>query len=221
MMRYTVLILVCLVTQANAQCFEKYDSYYDSIRGNTVYVGWEDSVTMKFIKAICTDIDKSYDTLINLTSNEKRFCKESSFCKELGEITVSIYLDSGEVNRVVTIMNSLDGQFITRFYYLDNSIIYLHQSFEYFPDRHTTDQWINKNGVHGWEAEVYVCDNELRTITVQGIRENKKVIKYLKTHGFEDSPWLCFESNSRKIIDDLITSSSWIKWEFIEHKKMD
>lgn len=173
MNRWAIVVLVFLVGEIQAQCIGFVNISYDSINGSE---SWQPKDSLFIINAINERrslIDETYDSIVHFSYQEKEFCLQSDFCKEIDKVNVEAFLKDGKANRIVIFAKATKGKLTTQYYYWEDKIFAI-QSFEYLPGKAPKEQWLNANGVPGWEVEVFICDYMVFSAAARGTKKSKK-----------------------------------------------
>lgn len=211
------IVLYFLSSQIQAQCIGFVDVSYDSLTGHEIFSKKDSLFIVNAIKERQALIDKTYDSIFHFGYNERKFCIRSEFCKEINEVDVEVCLKNGTANKVSILANTTTGKLLTQYYYWEDKM-FAFQSFEYLFGKAPKGQWVNANGVAGWEAETFVCDWEIYSGETRGVKEPKwSIKKWLNLERYD--PLTTGRSNSQLIMQDLLEYSERIISEYIKTKK--
>jgi hypothetical protein len=84
---------------------------------------------------------------------------------------ITVQSKNGEINRIITISNTENGQLSAEWYFDDNQLIFAYQSFEYFKESEHQSEWKNFKGIWGWESRHYFIDEELKYSKHMGLKK--------------------------------------------------
>jgi len=140
-MRNTILIILLAVNICN-------------ITGQDIIYG--DSAIVEKIKTktsrIYENSDKTYFLLTNRQLQEENTHGTS----------ITAHSKDGDINRIITISYTEEGQLSAEWYFYDNKLIFTYQSFEYFNEVEHKSDWKNFKGLWGWESRYYFTNEELK-----------------------------------------------------------
>ncbi|MEO9483794.1 MAG: hypothetical protein ABJG47_10130 [Ekhidna sp.] len=75
--------------------------------------------------------------------------------------SLTAHLRDGFINRAITISLTSNGQLSSEFYFDDQQLIYVYQTFEFFAEAPSRSKWKNFKGISGWESRYYFINEEL------------------------------------------------------------
>jgi len=146
-----------------------------------------DSTVVDDIKKITSKIyDNKDKTHFFLTKSSLRQMKTFS-------TNITAYSKEKAINRIVAFSTLKSGILATEWYFQNNTLVYVYESFEYFDENKPKDGWKNFKGLYAWENRYYFVDEEVKYQKLKGIKskkrtpndvliEGKKMLTYIKNH---------------------------------------
>jgi hypothetical protein len=125
-----------------------------SIKGQEIVYG--DSTIVEKIKTQTSWIYENKDETYFLLTNQQ-LQEEST-----NGISTTAHSKSGDINRIVTISFTENGQLSAEWYFYDNKLVFVYQSFEYFNEVEQKSDWRNFKDLWGWESRYYFTNEELK-----------------------------------------------------------
>lgn len=162
----TMLVLSCTVSTTNLE---------EVSTTEELYLG--DSTRIPGIKKLVSEIYGNSDSLIFDLTNEQ--------LREIRTFGTSLrgHFANNSINRIIATSTTANGQLSTEWYFINNQVIYVYETFEYFNEIAKPYQWTNFKGLKGWESRYYITDNQIVCqrhigLTRQMIAESKnRIIK--------------------------------------------
>ncbi len=149
-----------------------------------------DSTVVNSIKSKTSKIYESKDkTSFYLT--KKRLRKVKTY-----GTNIIAHSKKDTINRIIAISMTQKGQLGTEWYYWNNELIYVYESFEYFEEQEKNCKWKNFKNLCAWESRYYFVNEKL---------------EYQKHKGK-------LSSIRNDLINELIKDGNSIRSYVVEHK---
>lgn len=114
-----------------------------------------DSTVVENIKSKTSEIYENKDrTSFFLTKKRLRKIKTSG-------IEITAHSKNDTIRRIVAISMTKNGQLGTEWYYWNNELIYVYESFEYFKEQEKKCKWKNFKNLCAWESRYYFVHEKL------------------------------------------------------------
>lgn len=88
---------------------------------------------------------------------QKRLLREKT-----NGLSITAHSYEGDINRVIAIANTKQGQWAIEWYFDEGQLIYVYSTFEYFEEAKHKGSWQNFKGLYGWESRYYLEDETVR-----------------------------------------------------------
>lgn len=134
---FSILMLLCLISNAQE-----------------LIVG--DSTVVKNIKSKTSKIYENKDKTSFYLTN-KRLRKIKTF-----GTNIIANFKNDTINRIVSISMTKNGQLATEWYYWNNKLVYVYESFEFFEESKKKSSWKNFKNFYAWESRYYLVDEKLK-----------------------------------------------------------
>lgn len=134
-----------------------------NLHGQELFLG--DSTGVYLIKqktsAIYDDKDK---TQFLLTKKQLRQTKTFG-------TSLIVHSKNDTINRVITISMTKKGQLSTEWYFSNQQLIYVYESFEFFNENKNEYTWKNFKGLTAWESRYYFINKQLKYHKHKGLKK--------------------------------------------------